>query len=125
MKAISDFTIYCTKEQTLKAIELGAGIDNSSSQFDSDCTDNIELLSNGLYAIIPTSEQMCGWLRTEGVHLSILYSKFRNLYSVQCVEFDGMYIRDDDGSIKYFISDKQATLAAIDAALDYLTNNKK
>lgn len=66
MKTISDYTIHCTESQTRKALELGAPIDHNSSQFDSDCTDNIELLSNGLYAIIPTAEQMIGFILESG-----------------------------------------------------------
>lgn len=43
---MNEYTIYCTQEQTLKAIELGASIE-------------------GIF--IPTAEQMLGWLRSQGM----------------------------------------------------------
>lgn len=116
---MDNYTILCTEAQTKKSLELGAPIE-VDFQFNSKT-----VIINKKAYIVPTAEQMMGWLRNEGIHLSILYYRFRDLYNVQCFEFDDVYIRDDDGSIKYFISYKQATLAAIDVALEYLTNNKK
>lgn len=115
---MDNYTILCTEAQTKKSLELGAPIDEF-------CGFRPAAYIDGILYDIPTAEQMMGWLRNEGIHLSILYSRFRDLYNVQCFEFDDVYIRDDDGAIKYFISYKQATLAAIDVALEYLTNNKK
>lgn len=116
------YTIHCTEAQTKKSFELGAPLQRYTSI--PNFAEVIEITTSEYYEI-PTAEQMMEWLRNEGIHLSILYSRFRDLYNVQCFEFDDVYIRDEDGAIKYFISYKQATLAAIDVALEYLTNNKK
>lgn len=61
MKTISDYTINCTPEQTLKAIKLGAPI-----QYETYCINGISHKvtdSNGEdVIIIPTAEQMIGFI---------------------------------------------------------------
>lgn len=122
---MSDYSLFCTEEQTRRALELGAPIDNSSSQFDSDCTDNIELLSNGLYAIIPTAEQMIGWIEsisTIQIHIEKQMLESGTQYRIwvreECKPFSNI--------IKMFSysSRPEAALAAIDAALEYLEKQK-
>lgn len=53
METISDYTIYCTEEQTKKALELGAPIvySNTFSQHST-----IETITDKGYAVIPTAE---------------------------------------------------------------------
>ena len=99
------YTIYCTEEQTRKAFELGAPIEI----FNAD--GNIEIIE-------PTAEQMIGWLRKEmKLAISIDYNIQNNIlvwfYSI----FNFAYSNT-------FSEPEEATLAAIDAALDYLVNNK-
>lgn len=113
------YTIYCTPEQTKKAFELGAPIDNSSNNFDSDCSDNIELLSNGLYAIIPTAEQMVCWLEEQGLIVTTDIGFTTEWYSYVKRNRELLFLEHR------FSTRKEATLTAIDAALDYLTNHKK
>lgn len=116
------YTIYCTPEQAKKALELGAPIDNSSNNFDSDCSDNIELLSNGLYAIIPTAEEMIGWLEEQGIQISLNVSCFNEW---DCAVYNTLMLSGLVFESNWKKTRKEAILAAIDAALDYLTNNKK
>ena len=67
MECISDYSIYCTEEQTKKVLELGAPINlrwlYEGIQFRKEV--NIEY---GHYAEIPTAEEMVGWLEEQGVH---------------------------------------------------------
>lgn len=104
MNTMQDYTIHCTESQTKKALKLGAPLEYK------------------LIGIVkpPTAEQMIGWLET----------KIDNIDPV----------KREDGTWRYlfyptksshtiyggnFSSRKEATLAAIDAALDYLIKNKK
>lgn len=110
MKTISDYTIYCTPEQTLKAIKLGAPIEatwkettNSYIVFEDD--------------VIPTAEQMIGWLETQGFGFSI--DKLSVIYQ-SYVTYNG--ISNKIADISYNKSRKEATLVVIDAALEYLAN---
>lgn len=104
------YTIYCTEEQTKKALELGAPIRYK------DTLDNRE---RGKFEP-PTAEQMLGWLNDQGVSMDTDWS-----WDGQ-VTIWGWY-----NQVKEYIytsyanSLKEAILAAIDAALEYLMNNKK
>ena len=80
------YTIYCTEEQTKKALELGAPL---NCCYHNDDFQNTIKIGSLHYVEIPTAEQMLGWLEDN------------------------------------YESRKEATLAAIDAALEYLINNRK
>ena len=118
-KTITDYTIYCTESQTRKAFELGAPIE--ILKYNSTILKTITTLDG--FAIIPTAEQMISWLRKEkAVFVEIFYNgEIRYSYSpIVSAREDGEIISleaEDDPDI--------ATLAAIDAALEYLTKNKK
>lgn len=109
------YTIFCTEEQTKKALELGAPIDK-------DMYAPIIRYEQPWYCIdkeksfayhIPTAEQMIGWLRSKGFRFKITEFEEGTLWKVAHGDwFDFSY---NDG-----ISPKEATLAAIDAALGYL-----
>lgn len=119
---MNKYTIYCTSEQTKKALELGASIEILPNYTEYrvfplvKCKDG-----NERPCIIPTAEQMIGWLEEQE--------------SIVCVNID-YYVTDDTWAywIKFkgdgvynkqdFNSRKDATLAAIDAALDYLEKQK-
>lgn len=146
---MNKYTIYCTKEQTSKALELGAPIyelDNEETMkermscevgfnatFPScGCFDNysnkeeypditiIEVEGVKYAYVIPTAEQMQGWLTDK---LGITTWQIRYLpccdESVYGYLIIGQDVVLDNGLYK---TSKEATLAAIDAALDYLTN---
>lgn len=116
------YTIYCTEEQTGKALELGAPI-----EFEAECPVDLETLERSPYPdikmgkdgepilIIPTAEQMKGWLRSQGFRFRI------NEYE-SCSSWR---IKDGWQYQGFCDTPKEATLAAIDAALDYLIKNKK
>lgn len=97
------YTIYCTREQTKKAFELGAPIDHWGH------------ISN---LIAPTAEQMIGWLDEKGITIEMAKCEiywFARAYSDENTNFNK----------GRFNSRKEAMFAAIDAALDYLMENKK
>lgn len=115
------YKMYCTEEQTRKAFELGAPIKYEHYK------------SNGYdckFSATPTAEQMRGWLM-EKLNATTFANKHYScgvkegygylIIGSECVlELDA----SDDG--KYLLNtDKEATLAAIDAALEYLENLKR
>ena len=122
---MNKYTIYCTEEQTKKALELGAPITHGNSRFDNDELSPIgDMDGVWMYAIIPTAEQMIGWLEEQEDIYTIEFDKT----SITGWRY-GVYYKADNKSCcmskNKFSSRKEATLAAIDAALEYLTNNKK
>lgn len=117
MKTISDYTIYCTEEQTRKAFELGAPLPHPR------VIDTIEGKSiripneTGDFYLMPTTDQMIGWLEDKGfTSIEITFGEGTKWqYEIFC----GYY---DFGA--QYNTRKEATLAAIDAALKYLTSEK-
>lgn len=111
MKTISDYTIYCTPEQTKKAIELGAKIEYHKLSEMLDISEQV--IENGsIYYNTPTAEQMIGWIESLGGIEEITVCK------------SGMWIWGKnhtliDSSTNYS-SRMESSHAAIDAALDYI-----
>ena len=97
------YTIYCTQEQTLKAIELGAPIE-------------------GIF--IPTAEQMIGWLE-EHEEIDEIAPMEKGGDWVYVVYMTGYRSDIESPKDTLYPARPEATLAAIDAALDYLVKNKK
>lgn len=103
------YKIYCTPEQTQKALKLGAPI-------------KIECFSTATedhwHEVIPTAEEMIGWLEEQGILVDVHF---------YCISWD-IGVRTKTGYIvaqKLAIdSRKEAEIAAIDAALEYLTKQK-
>lgn len=114
------YEIRCTTEQTRKALELGATIDFSSNYYDGfDTIGYSEKYKDKIYAEIPTAEQMIGWLEEQGLSIEIFMSKreFSDGF-IWCVR-----VSDENKNATILLnhndnSRKEATLAAIDAALD-------
>lgn len=103
------YTIYCTGEQTKKALELGAPISTCWSP----------LIEEWIYKI-PTAEQMIGWLEDQIDNINVLKENDGTwLYMFYPTNSSPCEIK------RLYHSRKEATLAAIDAALDYLIVNKK
>lgn len=114
------YTIYCTEEQTKKALELGASLEtrtnknpfinvgffNSRGQLVSESYD------------IPSAEQMLGWIEEQGLIIHIIHPYKNGGYWI-------FYIQPTDVRGTLFASRKEATLAAIDAALEYLIKTKE
>lgn len=116
------YSIYCTESQVKQAFELGAPIiaDTQEIKFAG---------RNGLpfdidRVVIPTTEQMLCWLEEQGLRFMI-GSKQDNY---DCISY-GCVIRHKDSSDVIYIkshitSRKEVTIAAIDAALDYLIKER-
>lgn len=112
------YTIYCTEEQTRTALKLGAPIETykpiviDSKAGGSFTTPAIETV---------TAEQMIGWLEEQEdikeIFVTIEYINWH--YAI--ILSSGRVIECNDS----YDSRKEATLAAIDAALDYLIKTKK
>lgn len=116
------YEIRCTESQTRKALELGAPIDNIThyASYGKNYISGNNIYDNGVCYFIPTAEKMIGWLEEQGFKFNI-YEKFGNswyyyvghrTYREPIQEFDNLKSR------------QEATLAAIDAALEYLMSNK-
>lgn len=116
------FTIFCTKTQTCKALELGAPIEAMSLKESSPNSwiGKAYIINGNICALPPTAEQMIGWLRKEmKLAISIGYNIQNDntpvwFYSIFNVAYSNT-----------FSEPEEATLAAIDAALDCLITNKK
>ena len=114
------YALYCTAEQTKKAIELGAPIEKKEIQL----CDNAKhfFWYDGFYYNYPTAEEMIGWLEEQESICSIEI----NNDTINKVWMYFLYTNKEETTEwkSLFPSRKEATLAAIDAALDYLSNNK-
>lgn len=112
------YIIYCSEEQTRKALQLGAPIEIDSHSH------GRPYIQNGTsFYLCPTSEQMIGWLEEQGIQVSIMFS-----YQVSPKKWN--YDLDNNNLILFehnsmsYTTRKEATLAAIDAALGYLEHIK-
>lgn len=130
------YTIYCTPEQTKKALALGAPIDSFGSEgvsrdlvtkaTEEGQLDEVEKELNDYHATIigelaycmPSAEQMIMWLEELlplGMDICIQSNLLRHWNYFLGVKNGNQCLN----------SRPKATIAAIDAALEYLTNNKK
>lgn len=142
MKTMSDYTLFCTPEQTRKALELGAPIKEAMSRYNAwnalqriksgketyeEYANKGVAIINGKYVVkaltIPTAEQMLGFFRSKNIHIVIQkdvvddWSAYgHEIAPVEFTVFD---------RLTGYKSYKEATLAAIDAALEYLIRNNK
>lgn len=124
---MNKYTIPCTEEQTRKALELGAPI-----EFEMEFPVNLDTLERSPYPdikmgkdgepilIAPTAEEMIGWLEEQRLCIDADWT------------WDGrvtMWVWDNTEKECVYTSNtnsrQEATLASIDAALDYLIKNKK
>lgn len=121
------YTTYCTGEQTKKAVKLGAPIKefiHVEPEFSmaNGCLPYPEEIEMYEY---PTTVQMIDWLETKGIHI---YT--HKIYSWSChcyITFITVWETKNYSTIFHqeFFSNKEATFAAIDVALEYLSKNKK
>lgn len=125
---MEEYTIYCTEEQIVKALELGAPIIVTSNHSDVANKEYYEVYhyeSRTTTAIVlPTAEQMIGWLEEHGFwYINTTYYVVGDYWCYHGVTNGG---HDSIGrNISHYNSRKEATLAAIDAALDYLIKMKE
>lgn len=132
------YTIYCTAEQTRKAMKLGAPIKEAKSRYNARTayksieqgTETYEMYEKKGIAIIgnsisakalnvPTAEEMIGWLEEQENIVSIdLMGVTKNLWLPEVNTITGIIVCKDCES------HKESVLAAIDAALYYVANWK-
>lgn len=108
------YTIYCNEEQTKKALELGAPIETTLVRGD----------YNNLHSEldIPTAEQMIGWLEEHWFeYINISYYITGDYWCYYGETKGGHDSIGGKVSRNHYSSRKEATLAAIDVALDYLS----
>lgn len=103
----------CTLEQTRKAISLGAPIKEFCGLVPTAYID-------GIIYDIPTAEQMKGWIKNQGLTFDIKSSRGEQV--TICV-----WDNHKKELVYVYIGDclKEATLDAIDAALEYLVKTKE
>lgn len=109
------YTIYCTEEQTRKALELGSPIEYAQIKH---VPNTLEV--NGILYRFPTAEQMIGWLEEQFIRVYV------QPYTDECnVRFKGKVHTIGVCTVIDSRSRKEATLAAIDKAFEYLKEQKK
>ena len=129
------YTIYCTEEQTKKAFELGAPIKKVlhpttwfNEVYPKRCHIDILEYPNGCTLAIPTAEQMICWLEDilEFTTCHVTFYPVYELYGFLIIHKEGVIEHDaSEGGMYLYNSRKEATLAAIDAALEYLIKAKE
>lgn len=109
------YNLYCTKEQAERAYKLGAPI-KELEEFNAvpACTIG---LSSKLYEI-PNAEQMIGWLEEQGLAIDTEWSWGGQVTIWVWYNPDKEHVYTSHAN-----SRKEATIAAIDAALEYLEDN--
>lgn len=119
---MEEYTIPCTPEQTKKALKLGAPIKTISYDPPVPPPTGWAIYKNNCCKP-PTAEQMIGWLEEQEDVYEIYVSKSRAFHCWTCI------VTSNKDKIIFinniYQTRKEAALAAIDAALEYLTNNKK
>lgn len=107
---MNKYTIYCTPEQTEKALCLGAPIECKVNK------------STGSFCNInPTAEQMLGWIESNTPIVQILLDGMEGIWGYRIYRVTTSDVLEAD----CYSSRQEATLAAIDAALEYLENLKQ
>lgn len=115
---MDEFTIYCSEEQARKALELGAQLKRVKVMAIYDIEEEPIYKTEMDWFYIPTAEQMLGWLEAQdGIGEVDIYEMVSWCYDVH-------YVDDSDFNLGYKTR-KEATIAAIDAALEYLIKNKE
>lgn len=123
---MNKYTIYCTEEQMRKALKLGAPIEiKYGSDRYNPSSDELRCLVNydHMWYNKPTAEQMIGWLEGQGIWIHFCKPNQRpTLLSYSVSNISKPCRRVFVG--REYESRKEATIAAIDDALEYLTNKK-
>lgn len=120
------YSLHCTPEQTKKALELGAPITTKIPiECDYELANGELVYPNDIELFdIPTAEEMVGWLEDEikgSVSIDKSWCSGHRKWIWTIVDDFETVI---DSSITFYQSRKEATLAAIDAVLEYLSKNK-
>lgn len=114
---MNKYQIYCTLEQTKKALELGAPIEEFCGLFPTAFVD-------GTIYDIPTAEQMIGWLEDQDLITEVKI--YQHDIFLEPTKWNYAVYRKGMGYLgeMRFETRKDATYAAIDEALNFLLNSK-
>lgn len=109
---MNQYTIYCTQEQAERAYNLGAPIDTHEDVSNTD----------GKLFILPTAEQMVGWMRKSGisVYIAPYYCYGMRLWTAKIQHYAG----ETTNISGPYADDRDAILKAIDYILDGLEKAK-
>lgn len=110
---MNKYTIYCTPSQTKKAFNFGASLEIGEGKGTILC--RLQNYHTYKRCVIPTAEQMLGWLRTKGFKFILSDEIDGNEGNNWWVGINGELITQGCNENK--------ELAAIDAALDYLSDS--
>lgn len=126
---MEQYTIYCTEEQTKKALELGAPIYTTNEHLYNHPDEykywaKVEIQGNSFSARIPIAEQMIEWIEEQGLICDIFPLEDERDKRAFAFRIGIMWNKYESDAQDYTLR-KEATLAAIDAALDYLINKKE
>lgn len=142
---MNKYTIYCTEEQVRKAMELGAPIQELDNEVAIEDRSHIgfglpaygsfdDYLNKEEYPdvtiievddvryayMIPTAEQMVNWLEEQGI--SIVSRRLFTEWGFMLEQLhEAGELNPHIGSNNIYLSHREATLAAIDAALEYMS----
>lgn len=116
---MNTYTIYCTNEQTKKALELGAPIVQYKAVYISENTPHCVEYKDDVRVITtyPTAEQIICWLEEQGIFIHLNYIATYGYSSWLTSIQDGKHLSENLG---YVDTHKKAILNAIDFALNYL-----
>lgn len=118
---MNKYTTHCTEEQTKKAFELGAPIVILPNYEEYSGFPFVRHTNGNEYpCVIPTAEQMIGWLE-EREDIDEIAPMKKGDYWVYVVYMAGIWSDIESPEDAFYPTRKEATLAAIDAALDYLS----
>lgn len=120
------YTFFCTPEQTKVSYGLGAPIDTKLTKSNGYACVVIDDAGINVFGKIPTLEQMCGWLAYEnGIVLEISAAIENNkTFNYKWILNNSHQPDDVMTDTETYDSFEDAIVAGIDAALEYLTNNK-
>lgn len=118
---MNKYNLFCTEEQTRKALELGAPIVQGPMLeiLRNEIGERCFLSGTSLYWF-PTAEEMIGWLEENNIENIIVCKKDGGDYGYT------VYHTSHRSPLQrfWFSNRKEATLAAIDDALEYLISQK-
>lgn len=111
------YTIYCTEEQTKKALELGAPILVTPEEFYETLPHfNMNICGENASVVLPTAEEMINWLEVQGVLVDV---EMRTGIAYVYDRKNKVYVKTIN-----IHSRNEGTFVAIDVALDYLIEKK-
>lgn len=120
-----NYKLYCDVTQAKKALGLGAEL--TQLPYQNDDSDIVHtFMDNGVLYRLPTYEQMIEWIesRMEILFIDVFIKKSDfALGKWRYIVYDGW--GDSISSDEYYFKREFATREAINAALDYLENNRE